>query len=165
MSLCSPTTASLISDLPFFSTDVPFFSTNHPDVANQIGMKTVPHFTIFQMAARRLLLATPARKVLVSVSSGRCDAGSARDASGWPLLMAPGWSRGTPAGRTSSTILKKETGSKIQSKLPAGEVSDQTAPGYPVLSSCPPEFSLNTLKTSPSPPFTGTSSIPGWPRR
>ena len=38
--------------------------TDHPDVASQIGMKTVPHFTTFQKAARRLLLATPARQLL-----------------------------------------------------------------------------------------------------
>ena len=41
--------------------------TDHPDVASQIGMKTVPHFTTFQKAARRLLLATPARQLFDSV--------------------------------------------------------------------------------------------------
>ena len=40
---------------------------DHPDVAGQIGMKTVPHFTTFQKAARRLLLAAPARKLFDSV--------------------------------------------------------------------------------------------------
>ena len=40
---------------------------DHPDVAGQIGLKTVPHFTTFQKAARRLLLAAPARKLFDSV--------------------------------------------------------------------------------------------------
>ena len=40
---------------------------DHPDVAGQIGMTTVPHFTTFQKAARRLLLAAPARKLFDSV--------------------------------------------------------------------------------------------------
>src|SRR5271157_4662486 len=40
---------------------------DHTDLVSQIGMKTVPHFTTFQKAAQRLLLATPARKIFDAV--------------------------------------------------------------------------------------------------
>ena len=40
---------------------------DHADLVSQIGMKTVPHFTTFQKAAQRLLLATPARKIFDAV--------------------------------------------------------------------------------------------------
>jgi hypothetical protein len=41
--------------------------SDHPDLANQIGMKTVPHFTTFQKAAVRLLAAVPGRKMFDAV--------------------------------------------------------------------------------------------------
>src|SRR5271157_6211153 len=40
---------------------------DHPDLVSQVGMRTVPHFTTFQKAAQRLLLATPARKIFDAV--------------------------------------------------------------------------------------------------
>jgi hypothetical protein len=40
---------------------------DHADLVIQIGMRTVPHFTTFQKAAQRLLLATPARKIFDTV--------------------------------------------------------------------------------------------------
>ena len=40
---------------------------DHTDLVSQIGMKTVPHFTTFQKAAQRLLLATPAGKIFDAV--------------------------------------------------------------------------------------------------
>jgi len=40
---------------------------DHADLVSQIGMKTVPHFTTFQKAAQRLLLATPARRIFDAV--------------------------------------------------------------------------------------------------
>jgi hypothetical protein len=40
---------------------------DHVDLVSQIGMRTVPHFTTFQKAAQRLLLATPARKIFDAV--------------------------------------------------------------------------------------------------
>ena len=36
---------------------------DHPDLCNLVGMRTVPHFTTFHNDARRLLLATPARRM------------------------------------------------------------------------------------------------------
>jgi len=40
---------------------------DHSHLVSQIGMRTVPHFTTFQKAAQRLLLATPARKIFDAV--------------------------------------------------------------------------------------------------
>jgi DDE family transposase len=40
---------------------------DHPDLGTQIGMRIVPHFTTFQKAAQRLLLAAPARKMFDAV--------------------------------------------------------------------------------------------------
>jgi Transposase DDE domain len=40
---------------------------DHSDLANLVGMRTVPHFTTFHKAARRLLLATPARRMFDAV--------------------------------------------------------------------------------------------------
>jgi hypothetical protein len=40
---------------------------DHPDLARQIGLKAVPHFTTFQKAAARLLAAVPGRKMFDAV--------------------------------------------------------------------------------------------------
>lgn len=40
---------------------------DHPDLATQIGLKSVPHFTTFQKAAQRLLSAKPARRMFDAV--------------------------------------------------------------------------------------------------
>jgi hypothetical protein len=40
---------------------------DHPDLAKLVGMRTVPHFTTFHKAARRLLLATPSRRMFDAV--------------------------------------------------------------------------------------------------
>ncbi len=40
---------------------------DHPDLARLIGLETVPHFTTFQKAAERLLVAAPARKLFDAV--------------------------------------------------------------------------------------------------
>jgi hypothetical protein len=40
---------------------------DHSDLANLIGMRTVPHFTTFHKAARRLLLSAPARRMFDAV--------------------------------------------------------------------------------------------------
>jgi Transposase DDE domain len=40
---------------------------DHPDLAGQIGLLTVPHFTTFQKAAQRLLSATPACRMFDAV--------------------------------------------------------------------------------------------------
>lgn len=41
--------------------------TDHPELARTIGLSEVPHFTTFQKAAKRLLKAAPARKLLDAV--------------------------------------------------------------------------------------------------
>jgi hypothetical protein len=54
----------------FLRLDYRGFATHlgdHPDLASQIGMKTVPHFTTFQKAAVRLLAAVPGRKMFDAV--------------------------------------------------------------------------------------------------
>ena len=40
---------------------------DHPELARQIGLKAVPHYTTFQKAAARLLAARPARKMFDAV--------------------------------------------------------------------------------------------------
>jgi hypothetical protein len=40
---------------------------DHPDLAAQIGLKAVPHYTTFQKAARRLLASAPGRKMFDAV--------------------------------------------------------------------------------------------------
>src|SRR5438270_8482937 len=40
---------------------------DHPDLARSIDLKAVPHYTTFQKAAARLLVAAPARKMFDAV--------------------------------------------------------------------------------------------------
>jgi Transposase DDE domain len=48
---------------------------DHPDLAAQIGMKVVPHFTTFQKAAVRLLAAVPGHRMFDAVLKRACRDG------------------------------------------------------------------------------------------
>ena len=76
--------------------------TDHPDLTRLIDLKAVPHFTTFQKAARRLLVAAPARAMFDAVLDRRCETRSAGGGSRWRPSTAPGWSRGTSAATTSN---------------------------------------------------------------
>lgn len=85
---------------------------DHPDLAREIELEVVPHFTTFDEAAARLHRAGPCS---TPCSTGRRATRSASDESRWRPATAPGRRAGGPARRPvprEATVSAKQAGRK-----------------------------------------------------
>jgi len=85
---------------------------DHADLVSQIRMKTVPHFTTFQKAAQRLLLATPARKIFDAVLERALRDGVRQRRVPPAAVDGTGLESRTPAGITSTAAPAAETATR-----------------------------------------------------